>query len=538
MASTYDFRNLERDLSLLQREYDKFDSSFDAALKPIMGATFDSGEYGAKEIERKLNKIVENSKRDISNGYNELVNDLRRYAHDSTERIKAAGREVVSAVDYYNNKIDTINKINNAFSGNDFRSVVTLAAALLNDENNNVANYARLLTLESEERICWEALGSLSISNYGDFYRYYADATSFGIKHLKIAQRYLFESSSFVLTHLDSSFDSEKKYRISSLALRCYAAFETADKEKYKAKKDAIYKIAIVLFNELTDKYYRGFLYSKVKKIISDCRYFDKSEIKNKFFVDSGLDEKKVFSFLKEYGSHGSDEEVELAFNDTKSLAVSDSREAYFDYWFRAFDERGWAYCEVIINMQENRYSANKIIAETIQNNCAYIRNIGDLFLKITQNYDSFLHSNEDAIDLDLFADAAIVLNETVNRLKSFASNDDEGIKIKNAFDIIDGLAYGMIVKYSKLYAQYDESKIRELNNVLDDCSNRLYGKPYRKNLTKDRKKPTLGKLNTRVKLSTAESQRKSKRNAIIFGCIAAAAVITIVVIIIMMLMK
>ena len=195
MANSYDFKNLERELDSLKRKYDNFESSFDSTIKPVLSAKFNSREYGSSEIERRLDRIVSNAKSELNKLYSDLVNDVRRYAHSSMEKIKSSAREAVSVVESYNSILEKINQASENYLNHDYRGTLNYSLALIDNENENISNYGKLLTLESEKKICEDNLAGISLENYKDFITYYYDAAKYGKKHIISSKKYLFKSS-------------------------------------------------------------------------------------------------------------------------------------------------------------------------------------------------------------------------------------------------------------------------------------------------------------------------------------------------------
>ena len=536
MANSYDFKNLERELDSLEKKYDKFESSFDNTISPILSAKFNSREYGSSEIERKLNRIVSDAKSEINKLYSELVNGVRRYAHSSIEKIKSSARETIDVIDGYNAVLDNINQANENYSNQNYKSVLNHSVLLIDNGNEYISNYGKLLTLESEKRICEENLSTINLENYKDYLSYYDDAIRYGNKHIISSKKYLFKSSVSVLKKYETELSIEDQYNICIRSLMCYESLSQNDKKAFVDQYTSVYERGVKLFNTLGNDYYNNFMYAKVKALLEDSKYFKKDDINNEFFTDTCMSDDKVFRYIKEYGSRGKQEDIRLAFEDSKTLANSDKREAYFDYWFSSYDEQGWLYCEEIINMQENRYSANEFIFSSVTNNVAFIKNIGDLVYNVAVNYYEFLKANSNEINLDDFYNSTITINSSIKKLRSSKTSGEDGEKLRKAFETLDRISYGMMIKNAKYYSQYDETKIKNINTILDDSSNRLYKKPRRRNLIKDNKKPTLERLDKYSKLYLAKSRKDYMKLLIISGVIGLAVIAATVAVIIIIL--
>lgn len=160
MASTYDFKNVNRELSSLEKKFTNFENEFDSTLKPILNAKFNANEYGERELEHKLDSIVKDAKREINKAYSDLVNSVRRYAYASSERIKSKARELASYVDELSNKIEEVNSMNQAFANKEYIKAISLAASISSPEK--AKNYAGIITLEAYDRLCSNALRHLT----------------------------------------------------------------------------------------------------------------------------------------------------------------------------------------------------------------------------------------------------------------------------------------------------------------------------------------------------------------------------------------
>lgn len=536
MASTYGFKNVNRELSSLEKEFTKFESEFDSTLKPILNAKFNGNEYGEKELEHKLDSITKDAKKDINKAYSDLINSVRRYAHASSERIKSKAKELISYVDELNNKIEEVNSMNQAFSNKEYIKAISLAASISSPKK--AKNYADVITIEAYDRLCSKRIKSFNDKDYSYYISYYAKCKTLNAqKHIGSARQYLFVASCLMAKSSLGGKSIDEKYGIVKMCLECYQGFDASERNKYQSQYVDVYPLAVDLFNAISQEKYDSFSYLRVKELLSDVAYFNAKDIKIDFFSNTKYTSEKMFEYLKNKGSAGSDCDVRAAFNDTFPLANSDSRVSFFDYWFGVYDDRGWYYCEEIISAQEDRYEANTLIFESVQSNYSYIKKLGDLSLNLANNYLSFLKGLDSNISLDSFIYSITDVNKLVNLVSKASVSENEKAKILEACKILDGISYGMITKYLKQCSLYNESIIRDLNVVLDDSSVRLNGKPYRKDLKHDESKQYVDKTNVCVKLVTAQSLKKNRNLLIALG-VAVAVVLAVVLIVILMNLK
>lgn len=532
MASQYDFKNLERDISSLEKDLSKFQDKFDETINPILKASFDEREYGSREIERKIGRLVDDTKKDINKLFSGLINEVRREIHSSEERIKTKANEVISYVNGLNLTISALNDLNEAYASGDYKKVISECDNLGSDfESGRIQEYVRLAKIMAYDKFCSDGIKEFDPNKYYYFTSYYSDCKRYSAaKHIKSAREYLFIASCIKIEKCLLELEKDEAYAICNNAMECYKDFDSSLKVKYQSMYSEIYKAAVSLFNERAEKAYNSFSYSRVVELLFDSKKYNSSDISLDFFKDSSFDEEKMFAYTKSYGSRGSIEDRKAALIATMPLAKNDRRESFIEYWISTYDDNDWSFIDMIIKEQDSRFFACNLISDSIQQNAAYVRKVGELCLNFVKSYFSFLEETNGNIPLDEFTDSSIKLNVLVNTVKkgSYAEGDD--MKLKEAVYMIDGLNYGMIVKYQKTCNLYGDRKISDLNRVLDDASLRLYGKKYRKDLKHDANKQVVEKTNALVKLSTAASQSKNKKILIIAGIVAAIIIAAIVI--------
>lgn len=538
MASQYDFKNLERDISSLEKDLSKFQDKFDETVNPILKASFNEREYGSREIERKIEKMVNGTKKDINSLFSGLINEIRRTIHSSEEKIKEKANEVISYVNDLNSTINTLNDINRAYASENYKGVIDQCDSLGDSfGNSKMQDYIKLSKIMAYDKFCSEGLKTFDPNTYYYYTSYYSNCKRYSaINHMGSACEYLFIASCIKIESCLSALDKDEAYSICNNAAECYRNFDSSLKNKYQSMYAEVYKVAVSLFNEKSEKAYNSFDYLNVVNLLVDSKNYHSSDIKIDFFKDSSCNEEKMFSYVKSFGSRGSIGDRKSALLGTISLAKAEKREAFIEYWISTYDDNDWSFIDEIIKVQDDRFYANSLVSDAIQQNAGYIRKKGDLCLNLAKDYYAFLEEISGNISLDDFTDSAITLNALVNAVKKNNYADGDDSKLKEAISIIDGLNYGMIVKHQKMCNLYKDHKISDLNRVLDDASLRLYGKKYRKDLKHDVSKQAVERTNALVKLSTAASQSKNKKLLIIAG--VAVAIIAIAIIIAIVIPK
>lgn len=539
MVSSYDFKNLERDISSLEKDLSKFQYRFNETIKPIINASFNEKKYGSHVIERQIDNMVKDTKNDINKLFSDLINEVRRAINLSEDRIKTKVNEIISYVNELNSTIKTLNHINEAYASENYKTIIAECDNYMSRiKNDRVQAYLKLAKINSYDKYCLECLKSFDSDKYCYFTSYYNDCKKYSASnHISTAREYLFIASCLKIKQYFSELNKDEAYIICNNALECFRNFDLVLKEKYKSMFFQIYKVAVSLFNELAEKAYNSFSYLRVVELLIDSKHYKNTDISINFFKDSSYDEEKMFEYTKNYGFKGNVEDRKAALKGTLNLAKTNKRQSYIEYWIRNYDNNEWSFIDMIIKAQDNRFFANNLISDAIQKNVENIRKKGDLCLNLVKDYYAYLEERSGNIQLDDFTDSAIKLNELVKVLNNNNNCDDEDdIKLREAVSIIDGLNYGMIMKNRKLCNLYIEPKISNLNKVLDDASLRLYGKKCKKNLKRNSRKPAVEMTNTLVKLSTASSQNKNKKVMIITS--VAVTIIFLAVIIVIIIFK
>lgn len=533
MATQYDFQNIERELSSLEKQLNDFDKEFESKLSPILNASFNTNEYGERALEQRVDKLVNQAKRDANSIFNDFINDVRRYSHSAMQTIKASAKDICSYVDSLNQTLDSVNNLNAAYANNDYDRTILLADGMRgNNDNAEIAKYALLVELDAYDKLCIAKSGNFKKDDYSVFRKYYSLCKNNNAKrHITSASMQLFIAAYKMVSENRSSLQETELYRVCIDGLKGYDGIDAGKQSDFAHQYQEIYQCGITLFNKKAEAAYTSFDYISVKNFIAESVYFKTEDINNKFFADSNLSPERVFNYLKEYGWYGSGDSIDAAFDDSKALAVSSERETYIGYWISCYDKFGWKYCNESINMQENRYHANALISKIIIENYTDVRLMPELALHLYKNYNEFLIS-QDRVDLDLFLESAVELNTMVNVFAKTKEANDQGSPMFEAVRGFDGLSYGMITKYLKICSRYNDAIIKNLNVVLDDSSNRLYGKSYRKDLRRDENTQPVEKTFEKVKLVSAQSQEKKKKTLIAVGVAAAIIVVVIIIIV------
>lgn len=236
MVSQWEFKNLERELSSIEQQLKSFEKSLDSIVEPISSARFNDRDYGEKAVEKKIDEIINDSKRRIERKYNDYLNGVRRAAYDSTEKIKREAMVVSQKTEQLNSSLSNWANLNKAFAARDYRYVINNAdsfdTSLFDKELKDSLLYIKL---ESFDGICRDGIGNVSVDNYGDYLTYFSTCRSHNASnHLVRAAAYLLKASSIIVSL--SVSDIKQLYGYCRNGLEAYSVLP--DEEKSKMQSD------------------------------------------------------------------------------------------------------------------------------------------------------------------------------------------------------------------------------------------------------------------------------------------------------------
>ena len=531
MVNQYEFKNLERDLSSIEQQLKSFEKSMESTVDSISSAKFNDREYGERAVEKKIDEIINDSKRRIERKYNDYINGVRRAAYDSTERIKREALVVSQRTEQLNSSLSQWANLNKAFAAKDYRYVINNAdgfdTGLFDRELKDSLLYIKL---ESYDGICRDEIRNITTDNYVDFLTYFSTCRSHNASiHLIRSAGYLLKASSIIISL--SVSDPKQLYAYCRNGLEAYSVLSDAEKSKLQSDYEKCYSNGIRVYNDLCAKAYSSFDYPFVKKLLTDSKLFASAEIKEEFFRNGKSDAKTLFEYYKSYGRKASNEYVDMVFDDTRSLITTAEKERYISYWMTNYDKHGLKYVEKIVNDEDNKLLVFSTLITALLDNVSAVTKGIDCLTDLATLYNSVLLSKKEEINLWLFLKNAILWNKYIKQVQPNALSENKDIYKKGA-KVIDDITYPMINKYKKLCNGFDRDLISDLNAVMDATSMRLFGKRYLKNLKCSEENST--PQNTTVKLITMEIKAKNRKKLIIGGVIAAVIIAVIVLIVVL----
>ena len=509
MPSKHDFSSLYNQLTKLEKELDKFNDSFSEITSSISKTKFNEREYGNQALNRRVSKIVDDAKNKITSAYNHYVNGMRRATRDSVERVNKAANSASQYCNELNGLLNDLNVFNRNYAEGNYQRVISTD---FNTEQypREISEYITLVKLESYDAVCKKELDNVSLEGFRTFKAYYTSCkNSHASKHLAQAAALLF-SASYALSSVSGC-----PYDVLVDGLNGYKDIPEDHKEGYQQQYSDLYSKAVGTFNDLSNKAYSNFDYIKVKSFLNDSILFSSEDISNCFFKDGKSSPEKLFEYACQHSKSAPIETMRTVFDDTKSLSRGQTCEKYLGFWLRTYDDYGFDFIQQVIDNQEDRFVSTNLISDTLPSEGPYIKKTGSLMNDLVTDYQGYLESINNNIPLLKFCQASVLWSNLVKKV-SVQYDQQEMSKMSKAVELLDGLSYSMIVKYQKYCNCFDTSLIDSLNIVLDESSNRLFGKPYKKDLQKTGNN-TIDVVSVNVKLVSVQLKKKKKKAALVW---------------------
>lgn len=531
MVSQWEFKNLERELSSIEQQLKSFEKSLDSIVEPISSARFNDRDYGEKAVEKKIDEIINDSKRRIERKYNDYLNGVRRAADDSTERIKREALSASQQIERLNTSLSEWATLNKAFDSKDYHYVIEHADSFdIHLFDKELKDSLLLLKLESYDNLCRSDIGRVSESNYANYTTYFSLCSENNTPHHIVRAAVLLLQASASIMGLYSG-NKKQLYIVCRNGLRAYSVLPENDKTRFSVEYQKCYSTGLELYNMSCDSAYNKFDYPTVKVLLIDSKLFNQADIRVEFFRAGKTDAKTLFDYYRAYGHNATNEIVDMVYEDTKGLLDTSEYERYTSYWMTRYDDHKLKYITQIVNAKGDKLSVFGVLLTSLLENGTAIMNSIECLSDMANFYSSVLLSEKNAVNLWSFAKNAVLWNKYIKQVQSYAISEAKDT-YKNGAKVIDDITYPMINKYKKLCNGFDKELIAELNVVMDATSMRLFGKRYIKNLKCLEENST--SKSTTVKLITMELKAKNKKK-LLLGCLIGVAVIAIIVVIIIL---
>ncbi|EIE41649.1 hypothetical protein MCANUFG1_02206 [Mycoplasmopsis canis UFG1] len=511
MASTYDFKNILKELKKAENNLDKFENSLNKLANNSQQLKFNSSRYGAHELEKKISNSFQNADSEIEKEVSKIISNIVNITKASKDKMRIKINEQKQRIIHLNKELRDIYEINLEFINSNYEETIKLAKKFYG--GTKASNYVTLLMLESYTKLCSGKINNFMQEDF-DFYLdfYVACKRSNSKKYIIYARKYLFYAAWLMIKLFPNNLNDEEKYKVIKKGFDCFLEFDDDEKIETKTLYDNLYSAGIELYNNFISKAYNNFAYDNVKALLVDSKYFKNEDIKLEFFKDSNSDSAKIFRYILDKGDIADNSNIKKAFKDTLNLALSENKQEYFDYWISVYDLRGWEFLEEIINIQEDRLTISQEILTSLRKSVLEIKKIAELFLNIAENIYNYLKSLDKKISLDNFVFAAPHLNEIVILVTNAKIEESENETVIKGRKILDDILFGMIFKYRRKCSIYNEQVIKDLNKVLQDSSSRLDRPKLKKLIKFDKSKKHQDKTDIYVKLVTEQILIKNKK--------------------------
>ncbi len=527
MPSQYDFQSLEIRLSELEQNVSKFVSSFDSITGKMTKSSLDEKEYGERAIIQRIEKITGSAKSEISSIYTDCLDTIKKAVKKSLGTIRKSASEAADYCDELNARLAVLDKLNKDFAAKRFNEVISTDISV-SKYPEEIEQYVLLLRLESYDSICRASSDDVSPESYGSFRSYYllckdTNAT----RHLYSAAELLFNASYRLFSN-----NADCPYDILIYGIKSYKDIHDDRKEQFRANYDELYAKAADMFNSMCETAYNSFDYVKVKSLLNDARLFESRDIANPFFEGGDTSPEKLFSYAKSHSSSAQTDVMQIVLDDTLSLTEGENEKEFISFWLDLYDDYGFAFIKQIIDYYDDFFEIERAICDLLPGEIINTSKRGNLLFDLSNDYNERLKTISREVPLVKFVKTSVCWAELIRKTES-PNDATEQTSYNKAVEQIDGLSYLMIVKYQKFCNCLDESLIGDLNIVLDESSNRLYCKPYRKDLVKtDRIIDNLDSLT--VSLVSVQLRKKKRRIFwICFGSVLLMALIAAVILLV-----
>ena len=193
MSSTYDFKNLEREVKNLQKEYEKHLSRQTDISSKIEKLEFDQSKYGEKAVDSRIKSIFKYAKRKIENTFNSTYSEIKTEYDKSFSRLRDGAKEINQIYTSYNLILGKLLQANENYRSQNFGAIIGFNEELFKTDNDTYS-YFLLLKANSYQALAKSKISSLSSSDTWVF----TDYVSFCYKHnarehLKYASYLCFE---------------------------------------------------------------------------------------------------------------------------------------------------------------------------------------------------------------------------------------------------------------------------------------------------------------------------------------------------------
>ncbi len=541
MASEYDFQRIERNVTSLQKKWDSFQEKAKNVTSSAKSLSFDERNYGKAAVEKRVNAILNDGKKQLNNIYNSSINEVQRHAYASKEKIKFEARTVNYFVSSLERALQTIEEINRLYAKQQYEAVLSAIQAMPSIELNNadMVEYLGLLKFNSMDALCSSYLSDFN-GNKAKFFAEYVNECKrlHAKKHLPLA---LSKALCYYAKLVEINLSSNKKaaYNYAKTGLSFYEEMEATNKQVYNEIRSYLYDSFVSLFNDISQQAYDSFEYPSVVEFLQDSRILEKKDIGNPFFQAQDTSKYVRFQYVTEKYLVANEVNLNLAIDDTIELVTTAYQREYYTFWIERIATTSWRMLHSVLRKQENLLSTQKVLQSAViisEIVCSCHLNAelaGNVAIEICTYYYNYIMRVKKGVPLLAFLSCVTSLWDTCNVYQGRLNKEETETNLNAVMDKLASISYATIRKYSKHCAGTQGELLTKTNELYVSAAAKIGAKKPKKDLMGlTHTKPITDEIT--VTIVTYEEQRGKNKAFLIGGGIAAAIAIMIILIILL----
>ena len=521
MATSYDFKDLERETARLEKRLDDFVSKEDSLKTKINNLKWDDRKYSSSSVEKQINNILSEAKNKINRITNSAYDSLKRSYSESLSAISTEAQTANEEIARNNSLVSVINFLNLSYSEGKFMEIINSKQYFDSEANNQqVKKYYLLVKAKSYDAVCNSLKGKVDAEGAEIFADYYSFCkANNAVNHSKNAATLCFDYLSELLKSHRDEIPAEKVYGWARTALACSREVTGLDSEK----ASFIYETFKEEFNAETKKAFDSFNYSKLKSFVYDSNYLKKDDIWLSILKSQEFNEDDRISFISEKGKLSGGQSLKDVIADNESLLKGDRRNDYLKALLPCFNSENMFSFDSLLSQLKANFGFDALLKLS-----AMLLDYSDTNLlgeKITSFYCEMILANRKSLPL---LDTARLLAKISDSCKVA----NESVKTK-----FDDISFTLIKGNLKSLASVDQDLKKKLNELYDSCAATVIGKRPKKGLN-DVKRPIPLNENMRIALKKVQGEKifKNKKSLVILGIVAAVVLIALIIVLALVL--
>ena len=511
MSSTYDFKNLEREVKTLRKEYEKHLSRQADISSKIEKLEFDQSKYGEKAVDSRMKSIFKDAKRKIENTFNSTYSEIKIEYDKSFSRLRDRVKEINQIYTSYNLILEKLLQVNENYRNQNFVAIIGFNEELFKIDSDAYF-YFLLLKGNSYQALAKSKISSLSSSDTWVFNDYVSFCYKYNAReHLKYASYLCFEHLYLLVEKTDLNDLTKYNYLKKCLVLKENIPYDKVD----NGKVNKIYSTFCEIYNSLANKYFNEFSYSNFVSLMEDSYLLEAVDIENEILKRKSND---LLSRLDYFLLKGNNTE-----KDNFVRAISDLRPAIKDKNLRR------KYIQKILSLiTENNIDVfENLLKYTIEDlgYINFIKNINELLIKekeevnyyncLVNSFNETIISNKDRIPLLYTVNALILISESTN------------IKELEEAKTYYGISLSLFKSTRKYLGSLDKETKDKIKKLYDESCNYIYNKESKKNIFKV-KKPISFDDSLLIEIKKLSDSDTTKNTRLYIGSLIALSVVII----------